>query len=54
YSICGAVYLKANHFTSRVVETNGSIWYHDGILTSSNCEPDDNLYSLQSNFLNTW
>jgi hypothetical protein len=53
YSIRGAVYLRANHFTSRLIKPNGSIWYHDGILTGSNCEPDGNLHSLPHNFLNT-
>jgi hypothetical protein len=49
YAIRGIIYLTNHHFTSRLVKPNGALWYHDGILTGSSCEPD----GFPQNFLNT-
>ncbi|KAJ7286585.1 hypothetical protein C8J57DRAFT_1216742 [Mycena rebaudengoi] len=35
YAIRGVVYLRDNHFTSRVIKSNGAVWYHDGVLTGN-------------------
>ena len=44
----GIVYLGSFHFTSRLIESDGTIWYHDGRTTGALCEPDGNV-GLMSN-----
>src|ERR1700731_745127 len=44
----GIVYLGSFHFTSRLIESDGTIWYHDGRTTGALCEPDGNV-ELMSN-----
>ena len=33
YKLQGIIYFADAHFTSRVLLDNGTIWFHDGILT---------------------
>jgi hypothetical protein len=35
YSLRGVVYFAANHFTARVINRSGFVWFHDGIFTGS-------------------
>ncbi|KAJ7664168.1 hypothetical protein B0H17DRAFT_952241 [Mycena rosella] len=42
----GIVYGGQAHFTSRFIDINGTIWFHDGISTGRNCVPETNLSSL--------
>src|ERR1700732_1477750 len=34
----GLIYHGNFHFTSRIIGTDGIVWYHDGITTGSTCE----------------
>jgi len=36
----GLIYHGDFHFTSRIIGTDGIVWYHDGMTTGSNCEND--------------
>ena len=39
----GIVYHGSNHFTSRIISSEGDIWFHDGIATGKSCEDDGHL-----------
>ena len=34
----GLIYHGDFHFTSRIIGTDGIVWYHDGMTTGSSCE----------------
>ncbi|KAJ7929802.1 hypothetical protein B0H13DRAFT_1595936, partial [Mycena leptocephala] len=42
----GIIYGGQNHFTSRFIAKDGSMWFHDGITTGSNCIHEVNIQSL--------
>ena len=37
------IYYGSNYFCSRIISVNGTIWYNDGITTSSNSIEDRHL-----------
>ncbi|KAJ6536056.1 hypothetical protein B0H19DRAFT_1317633 [Mycena capillaripes] len=47
----GIVYGGQAHFTCRLVDKDGSMWFHDGITTGSNCIPEINTNALQNKLL---
>ncbi len=55
WSLRGLIYWGADHFTSRFVDSEGRVWFHDGISTGSQCiletnshaDPPDLLHSGQ-------
>jgi hypothetical protein len=44
--IRGLVYHGNFHFTSRIIGTNGIVWYHDGMTTRSGCENEGDFDKL--------
>ena len=46
----GTVYHGDNHFTSRFISSNGTIWYHDGITTGRQCIEERNLCMTNSEY----
>ena len=46
----GTVYHGDNHFTSRFISSNGTIWYHDGITTGRQCTEERNLCMTNSEY----
>ena len=46
----GTVYHGDNHFTSRFISSNGTIWYHDGITTGRQCVEERNLCMTNSEY----
>ncbi|KAJ6486021.1 hypothetical protein DFH09DRAFT_948971, partial [Mycena vulgaris] len=44
----GIIYAGNNHFASRPIKENGSVWYHDGINTRNKCEYDGQFNVLPS------
>src|SRR6266487_405386 len=48
----GIIYLGNYHFTSRVIRTDGSVWYHDG-QRGHICHEEGNLRSMDSQDLKT-
>lgn len=50
YRLCGIIYHGSAHFTCRVIDSLGNIWYHDGITTMNKCEFEGNLsvYSVRN------
>ena len=47
----GLIYHGDFHFTSRIIGTDGIVWYHDGMTTGSNCENDGDFDKFSSNDL---
>ncbi|KAH6888299.1 hypothetical protein BKA70DRAFT_1029979, partial [Coprinopsis sp. MPI-PUGE-AT-0042] len=51
YHLKGVVYGDGNHFTSRFIANDGSVWFHDGIETGRDCVlqgklTEDNCHTL--------
>lgn len=46
YKLRGICYHGNNHFTSRVVDASGKVWYHDGITSKRNLELDGKFSSI--------
>jgi hypothetical protein len=44
----GLIYHGDFHFTSRIIGTNGNIWYHDGMTTRSSCENERDFDKFSS------
>src|ERR1700683_4818346 len=44
----GLIYHEDFHFTSRIIGTDGIVWYHDGITTGSSCENEGDFDKLSS------
>lgn len=51
YRLCGLIYFGKFHFTCRVVDRHGDVWFHDGMKTGSNLVPEGNVLSLNSSLL---
>ncbi|PPQ87198.1 hypothetical protein CVT25_014753 [Psilocybe cyanescens] len=46
YRLAGVIYGGQQHFTSRIVDRQGDVWYHDGIATSRHCIRECNINDL--------
>jgi hypothetical protein len=46
YLLKGIIYLGDEHFTCRLIDDRGMIWYHDGMETRSNCIAEGNISDL--------
>ncbi|KAK7044308.1 hypothetical protein R3P38DRAFT_2878161 [Favolaschia claudopus] len=48
--LCGMIYhsWSARHFTSMVVDEDGTCWYHDGMTTRRNCLMSGNIAACDS------
>ena len=52
YRLCGLIYLGNFHFTARIVQNDGSVWYHDGIRTGNKCAYEGHIDSMTTRKLN--
>ena len=43
YRLTGLIYGDGNHFVSRIIDTSGGIWYHDGMSTGNRCIEESSL-----------
>jgi hypothetical protein len=46
YILKGIIYTNGNHFTSRLVDNNLNVWYHDGQTTRSLCRTEQPLKQI--------
>jgi hypothetical protein len=46
--IRGLIYHGDFHFTSRIIGTDGIVWYHDGMTTGSSCENEGDFDKFSS------
>ncbi|KIM80002.1 hypothetical protein PILCRDRAFT_39405, partial [Piloderma croceum F 1598] len=44
----GLIYHGDFHFASRIIGTDGIVWYHDGMTTRSGCENDGDFDKFSS------
>ena len=44
----GLIYHGDFHFTSRIIGTDGIVWYHDGMTTGSSCENEGDFDKFSS------
>ncbi|KIM80402.1 hypothetical protein PILCRDRAFT_73196 [Piloderma croceum F 1598] len=44
----GLIYHGDFYFTSRVIGTDGMVWYHDGMTTGSSCENEGDFDKFSS------
>jgi len=44
----GLIYHGDFHFTSRIIGTDGIVWYHDGMTTGSGCENEGDFDKFSS------
>jgi len=51
YKLRGIAYYGASHFTARVIQDNGMVWYHDGLQTGTNLVYEGTLNNLLDNNL---
>ncbi|KAJ7635509.1 hypothetical protein DFH06DRAFT_1003421 [Mycena polygramma] len=42
----GIIYGGHGHFTCRLIEADGTMWFHDGITTGRRCVPEININAL--------
>lgn len=49
YRLIGMIYFRGYHFTARIIDANGDIWYHDGIKTERNCLGPVQLHAIFEN-----
>src|ERR1700734_1386815 len=47
-NVRGLIYHGDFHFTSRIIGTDGMVWYHDGMTTGSSCENEGDFDKLSS------
>ena len=45
-SLRGIIYHGNNHFCSRIISADGTIWYNDGITTKNNGIEDGHLLTM--------
>ncbi|KIM76110.1 hypothetical protein PILCRDRAFT_78092, partial [Piloderma croceum F 1598] len=47
----GIIYLGGYHFTARLFDLNGNVWFHDSRTSGDTCEAQGQLSSFDSNRL---
>ncbi|KDR82311.1 hypothetical protein GALMADRAFT_58068 [Galerina marginata CBS 339.88] len=53
-SLRGIVYHGENHFSFKIILSEGKVWYHDGIETGKISIEDGNLLNMTSNDLKVY
>ena len=46
YKLRGLIYHGEHHFSSRVIDNIGGIWFHDGIHTRRSCDYEGSIYEI--------
>ncbi|KZP03244.1 hypothetical protein FIBSPDRAFT_769243, partial [Athelia psychrophila] len=49
--LAGVIYLHVFHFTARIFNTKGNLWYHDGATTGTSCIPEGNVADIDRDVL---
>ena len=52
-NIRGLIYYGEFHFTSRIIGSEGNVWYHDRMTTGSSCESEGNIERFSKKKLQT-
>ena len=51
YALCGLVYSGHEHFTCRVIDHSGGVWFNDGIINERICTLEGPLNGMDQDFL---
>lgn len=51
YKLIGIIYYGSFHFTCRIIDCDGSIWYNDGLRTGRKCEYEGNMKDFDNDRL---
>jgi hypothetical protein len=51
YTLIGMIQFGNFHFTSRIVDRNGGVWFHDGISTGHDLDYEGSLQNIDMNML---
>ncbi|KAI0346344.1 hypothetical protein BDW22DRAFT_1324131 [Trametopsis cervina] len=51
YKLQGMIYFGSFHFTARIVDEKGDVWYHDGVQTGRDCNFEGNMNDIDVNSL---
>ena len=54
YDLKGVIYFGNHHFTSRWVSTDGTVWFHDGMVTQPRMIRGSHIDSFDRSALNRW
>ncbi len=46
YNLCGIIYYRDNHFTSRYIDKNQAVWFNDGIQQGHNCVAEGSIETV--------
>jgi len=46
FHLRGIIYYGGFHFASRIISSEGTIWYHDGMEAGGLCQPDSGLSTM--------
>ena len=49
--LVGLIYFGQKHFTSRIIDKDKHVWYHDGMITGSRCISEGNVTQILPNDL---
>ncbi|KAI0793102.1 hypothetical protein BC629DRAFT_1261903, partial [Irpex lacteus] len=47
YRLIGIIYYGGVHFTSRVIDSDGRVWYYDGIETQHTCQYEGTVADIE-------
>ena len=53
YRLCGLVYFGTFHFTTRIIMSNGDIYFNNSISNGKKCHLEGNIKNAHGNFLST-
>ena len=53
YSLIGLIYFGDFHFTCRIIDVDGHIWYNDGMQLGRECVQEGIIQQIDPTFLDT-
>jgi hypothetical protein len=48
----GIVYYGSHHYTSRIIDTERNVWFHDGMTTGGRSQPEGSITKMKSKDFN--
>ena len=51
--LCGIVHFIDFHFTSRIIDSNENVWFHDGMVTGQSSSNEGKLHEYRTKCMKT-
>jgi hypothetical protein len=51
-SLRGIVYYGNYHYTSRIIDINRKVWFHDGMITGSSSQLEGSAVNVEERYFN--